>query len=131
MGKATLVARILLGLPFLVFGLNYFLEFMEPPPKDDAATAFLTGLGVGGFLWPIIKVVEITGGVMLITGRFVPLALTILAPVIVVIVAFHLVLAPDPQGLGMALAILALELFLAFAYRGNFKPMLRASAPPC
>lgn len=122
-------ARVVLGLLFFVFGLNYFLHFLpmpsEPPP--EAAATFLGGLTAAGYVFPLIKAIEVAAGVALLSNRFVPLALTLLAPIIVNIAAFHFLLAPS---FGMPIAILALELFLAWSYRAAFLPMLRALVVP-
>ncbi len=122
------VARVLLALPFLVFGLEYFLKFMPPqPPPPEAAMPFIIGLGAAGYLMPLMKIVEIAAAVALLSNRFVPLALTLLAPIIVNIVGFHFVLAPS---YGLPLTLLALELYLAWSYRAAFAPMLRAKVAP-
>ena len=122
------VARVLLGLPFVLFGLNYFVPFLPaPPPPPESAMPFLGGLMASGYIMPLIKTIEIAAGLALLSNRFVPLALTLLAPIIVNIVAFHFLLAPS---YGLPTFILALELYLAFSYRGAFLPMLRARVAP-
>src|SRR5258706_814056 len=98
--------RILLGLVFFVFGLNAFLGFIPQPPMPDKAGAFMGALAATGYMFPLIKGVEVIGGAMLLSNRFVPLALVLLAPNVVNIVLFHAVLAPG--GLGIALLVLAL-----------------------
>jgi uncharacterized membrane protein YphA (DoxX/SURF4 family) len=120
MKTATLIARILLGVIFLVFGLNGFLHFLPMPPMPQAAGAFFGALAATGYMVPLIFGWQVIGGTLLLVG-FVPLALLILAPVIVNIVAFHLYLAPD--GLGLGLLVAALETFLAWACRGTFRPL--------
>ena len=77
---------------------------------------------------PLIKGTEVLAGLLLLTGRFVPLALTLLAPVVVNIVLFHVVLAPG--SFAMLALIVAAELYLAWAYRDAFRPMLSATAKP-
>lgn len=122
------VARVLLGLPFFLFGMNYFLPFLPPqPPPPEAAMPYLGGLMASGFTMPIIKTIEVTAGIALLSNRFVPLALTLLAPIIVNIVAFHFTLAPS---YGLPSFILLLELYLAWTYRAAFLPMLRARVVP-
>jgi hypothetical protein len=122
------VARILLGLVFVVFGLNYFLEFLgPPPPMPERAMAFVGGLMASGYIFPIIKTIEVAAGFALLGNRFVPLALTLLAPIIVNIAAFHFVLAPS---YGLPIVLIALELYLAWTYRAAFAPMLRARVAP-
>jgi hypothetical protein len=90
--------------------------------------AFLGALAGTGYMFPLIKIVEVIGGSLLLSNRFVPLALAIVAPNVVNIVLFHAVLAPG--GLPVALLVLALELFTAWSYRDAFAPMLRARTAP-
>lgn len=117
-------ARVTLGLVFFVFGLNYFLEFLPPPPPaPERALAFFGGLMAGGYVMPLVKTVEIVAGAALLANRFVPLALTLLAPIVVNIAAVHFLLAPN---YGMASALVLLELYLAWTHRAAFLPMLRA-----
>jgi hypothetical protein len=121
-------ARILLGLLMVTFGLNYFLPFLPQAPVPGDAGAFLGALAASGYIFAIIKPVEIIAGLMLLSNSFVPLALTLLAPIVVAIVGFHAVLAP--AGIAPALVVLALELTLAYAYRHAFAPLFRAKSEP-
>jgi uncharacterized membrane protein YphA (DoxX/SURF4 family) len=116
------VARSLLGLIFLVFGLNFFFGFLPQPPVPEAALPFLGGLAASGYVFPVIKVLEVVTGVALLANRFVPLSLALLAPIVVNIFAFHALLAPPAT---FALVITALELYVAWAHRAAFLPMLR------
>jgi hypothetical protein len=123
------IARYLLGGGFVLFGLNGFLSFLpSPPPPPAAAMSFATALIATGYMFPLIKGTEVIAGLLLLGDRFVPLALALLAPVLVNIVAFHLFLAPD--GLLLPLALIVAELFLAWSYRDAFAPMLRARVEP-
>ena len=119
--------RVLLGLVFVVFGANKLLHFISPPPPTGRALAFFGGLAQSGYFLPLLAATEILGGALLLANRFVPLALTILAPVIVNIVAFHAFLAP--AGLGLPVVMLAAELALAWQHREAFAPLLAARAP--
>jgi len=125
--KVPVVARTLLGLAFLVFGANFFLHFLPEPSPPPEAGAFLGAL-VAGKILTIAKVIEVVAGLLLIGNRFVPLALTVLAPVEIGILAFHAVYAPS--GLPLPLILVALTIYLAWAYRAAFAPMLRARVEP-
>ena len=126
--KVILGARILLGLVFFVFGLNGFFHFLPQPPMSGPPAAFAGALFATGYMFPLIKATEVIGGALLLSGRFVPLALTVLAPVVVNIVAFHLFLAPS--GIVLPLVIVALGVFLAWSYRSSFAGVLRVNAVP-
>jgi hypothetical protein len=125
---APTAARLLLGLVFFVFGLNGFLQFIPQPPMPEKVGAFMGALAGTGYMFPLIKGVEVIAGALLLSNRFVPLALAILAPNVVNIVLLHAVLAPS--GLGIALFVLALELFTAWSYRGAYTAMLHARTTP-
>jgi len=113
------IVRILLGLVFLFFGSNAFFKFMGPPPEmHGQAGAFITALMSSGYMY-VIAVLQVLGGLCLLLGaRFVPLGLTLLGPVIVNIVLYHLFL--DPQGMPIAIVISVLALFLLWIYRFKF-----------
>src|SRR5688572_27791919 len=91
--KLPTVARIILGLIFFVFGLNGFLHFAPLPPMPEKATLFLGALGASGYMFTLIKATEILVGAALLANRFVPLALVVLAPVVLNIALFHVFLA--------------------------------------
>jgi uncharacterized membrane protein YphA (DoxX/SURF4 family) len=126
---ATTAARILLGLLFTVFGLNFFLHFLpNPPMQAGPALDFAGALMASGYVMTLVKTTEVVAGVALLSNRFVPLALALLAPVVVGIVGFHAVLAPATGA--AAYVTLVLEVALAYAYRGAFAPMLRMQVEP-
>ena len=120
--KLTTAARLLLGAVFTVFGLNGFLHFIPVPHPEGNALAFMGGLAASGYFFPLLKATEIITGVLLLSGRLVPLALTVLAPIVLNIVLYHALLAP--AGLALPVLVLALELYLAWSYRDAFRPML-------
>ena len=120
-------ARLFLGLVFTVFGLNFFLHFLPMGAAPPRAASFAAALFASGYFFPLLKTTEVVAGLLLLGGRFVPLALAVLAPIVINIVGFHLFLAPS--GVALALAILAAELYLAWTYRAAFAPMLRARTP--
>ena len=116
---ATVIARILLGLVFVVFGSNAFLHFipMGEPPKGLAGEYF-HAFAESGQVY-VIGALQVIAGAFLLIGRFVPLGLTILGAIIVNIWLFHLFLAPE--GFGPAIIVTILELFLVWRYRDAFK----------
>jgi uncharacterized membrane protein YphA (DoxX/SURF4 family) len=118
---AVIVARILLGLVFFVFGLNGLHPFMPNPPAPPAAAAFFGALLATHYMFVLIFGTQVVGGALLLLGVVVPFALVILAPVIVNILCFHTFLSPDL--LPLALVVAALELFLAWNYRASFAPL--------
>jgi uncharacterized membrane protein YphA (DoxX/SURF4 family) len=126
--KVTHAARILLGLIFFVFGLNGFFHFLPQPPMSGPPADFAGALVASGYMFPLLKGTEVIGGVLLLSGRLVPLALTVLAPVIVNIFAFHLFLAPS--GLALPVVIVALEIFLARSYWSAFASVVRVNVAP-
>ena len=99
---ASSIARVLLGLIFATFGLNGFLHFIPMPPPSGLAGQFLGVLFVSHYLVPVF-LVQLVGGALLLANRFVPLALAVLAPVIVNILLFHCLMAPE----GLPLACVA------------------------
>jgi uncharacterized membrane protein YphA (DoxX/SURF4 family) len=123
-------ARYALGAAFFVFGLNGFLNFIPPPtePMPEGAVAFGMALMKSGYLFQLIKGTEVLAGFLLLANRFVPLALVLLAPVLVNIVAFHLWLLPS--GIGLSLVLFGLELYLAWTYRRVYAPLLQARTAP-
>lgn len=119
------VARYLLGLMFTVFGLNGFLHFIpQPPPANPLAMQFLVSVSTSHFA-AFFFAVQVLGGVLLLSGFFVPLALTLLAAEIYNILAFHLTLAPG-IGPGLVAAILWVLVFLQ--YRESFQGIFRAKS---
>lgn len=121
----TIAVRILFGALFAFSGFtglfNLGPQSMEGMPAE--AVAFATALGESGFIMPVTKAVELVAGIMLLANRFAPLALALLAPLVVGIFGFHTLLAPS--GAAMAIVLAVAEIYLAWAYRESFKPMLR------
>ena len=93
----------------------------------EKVMTFVGALMQTGYMFPLIKGTEVLAGALLLANRFVPLALVLLAPVVVNIVAFHLFL--DPSSLATALVVLALEIYLAWSYRRAYSPLLTARTP--
>ena len=123
MKVATIIARVLLGLIFVVFGSNIFLHFIPmPPPQPGLLGDFTKALFLSHYLH-VVAVFQIVGGLFLLIGRFVPLGLLLLAPVIVNIGLIHVLM--DPSGLPMAAVVTLLEVFLIWRYRDAFAGILR------
>jgi uncharacterized membrane protein YphA (DoxX/SURF4 family) len=120
---ATLIARILLGLVFVVFGANFFLHFIpQPPPPPGLAGDYVKVFAASGYMY-VIGVLQLLSGLLLLIGRFVPLALTVLAAIIFNILVFHILMAPE--GLPIAIVVAVLDVFLIWAYRDRFAGILR------
>ncbi|HMF54256.1 MAG TPA: hypothetical protein VK593_07895 [Edaphobacter sp.] len=120
-----LIARILLGLVFTVFGLNTFLRFlpMTPPPGDAGVFAGLL-FKYGWFVF--LGVLYLIAGILLLLNRYVGVALTILGPIIVVILLFHITM--NPESIGLALVVAVLEIFLIYVHWHHFSPIYRGRA---
>jgi putative oxidoreductase len=118
MKYAIIIVRALLGLMFAIFGSNAFLHFIPMPPLEGNAAAFMGALVNSGYIYPIATL-QVLGGLLLLLGaRFVPLGLTLLGPVIVNIVLYHIFV--EPKGLGLACIVSIAALFLLWVYRYKF-----------
>ena len=118
----TIIARVLLGLVFAVFGSNAFLHFIPMPPMTGHPAEFIGSMYATGYL-TVIGALQVIGGLLLLAGFYVPLGLTLLGPIIVNIVLYHTFM--DHSGMPMALIISALWLFLLWQYRAAFLPLLK------
>jgi putative oxidoreductase len=115
---AVAMARVVLALPFLVFGLNHFLHFMPTPSQTlpEPATQFAGAMAASGYL-DFVKVLEVVGGALVLSGRLVPLGLTILTPIAANILLFEVFLVGS-IGPGVPLTVLCVALI--WAYRSHF-----------
>ena len=114
----TLIARILLGLIFVVFGLNGFLNFLSMGPMPTGlAGQFMGALFVSHYYW-VIAALQVVGGVLFLVNRFVPLALVLLGPVIVNILCYHVFL--NPSGAAPAAVVTVLWLIVFYGKRQYF-----------
>ena len=132
MRKSVVVCRVLMGLPIAVFGSNWFLKFMprvvdQTRDKSDfthEAYDLLVAFADSAFIMESIVLVHIAAGLMLISNRFLPLALAIHLPVTLMMVLFH---ARLDSATGMiAFPLAGLQLFLLHAYQNSFRPLLQA-----
>jgi uncharacterized membrane protein YphA (DoxX/SURF4 family) len=122
MSKLPLIARIILGLIFTIFSINFFIPFLPPPEFNENAANFIGALMGSGYLFHVMKIVELSCGILLLIGFRVPLALVLLAPIILNIFLFHVFL--EPSTMAMGILILVLELYLAWNYREAYAGIL-------
>ena len=113
-----LIARLLLGLIFVVFGLNGFLNFLSMGPMPTGlAGQFIGALFQSHYFW-IVAGLQIVGGLLLLVNRFVPLALVVLGPIIVNIILYHLFL--NPAGIALAIVVTILWFTVFYGHRQYF-----------
>jgi uncharacterized membrane protein YphA (DoxX/SURF4 family) len=124
------IARVLVGLPLFISGLNGLLHVLpEPTPQiSEGAMAFSEALMKTGYMLQLIFITQLIVGLLLLINRFVPLALVLFAPFMINSIAFHSVL--EHTGLPFAAVFLLLELYLAWQYRQYFVSVLTAKAKP-
>src|ERR1700704_1146878 len=114
----TLIARLLLGLTFVVFGLNGFLNFLSMGPMPiGLAGQFMGALFLSHYYW-VVAALQIAGGALLLANRFVPLALVLLGPVVVNIICYHVFL--NPSGAPPAAVVTVLWLIVFYRNRQHF-----------
>ena len=125
MKLAITISRYLLGLMFTVFGLNGFLHFIpQPPPASPVALQFMTAMA-GSHFFVLVFLVQLTAGILLLVNRFVPLALVLLAPVLVNILNYHILM--DPSGLPAGIVAVILWFVVFYGVRGAFAGILRST----
>jgi uncharacterized membrane protein YphA (DoxX/SURF4 family) len=122
----VLIARILVGLPFLVLGLDHFVKVLTLPAPElpERALGYMTALSTTGYM-DVVKVLEVVGGALILSGRLTPLGLVLATPVAVNIALFDLFLMQQP-GLGVVLTVLCG--FLVWAYRSHFAGVFTTQA---
>jgi hypothetical protein len=124
--KPTIAARVLLGIMFFGIGLNGLLRLVPLPQAEGPAAAFMDGLIASRYFFPLLFVTCLLTGAALAIGRYVPLALTVLAPIIVNIAVMHLFVPSSGAEMCLAALVTVLEIFLAWSYRAAFRPLLHA-----
>jgi putative oxidoreductase len=129
MRAISAIARYLAGVVFLVFGLNGFLNFVPLPPPAGIAGQFMEALYASHYLW-VIFAFQLVAGVLLLANRYVPLALAMLAPVIVNILSFHVLMAPSGLPLALFVAVLWAVIFVDVrpAFAALFQARVQARA---
>ena len=122
MKNATLIFRILLGFIYLVFGLDYFLHFIPYQPMHTGkAAALKDGLIGSGYIYPMMKTIQIIGGISLLVNRYAPFFSVVLFPISLNVLLFHTILVPS--GWLMGVFLIGPNLFLGYAYRECYKGM--------
>jgi putative oxidoreductase len=119
---AETIARILLGLVFVFFGSNAFLNFLHAQPMTGPAGDFINAMMTTGYV-KVVGFCQVAGGLILLIGRFIPLGLTLLGPVIVNILCFHIFL--NHEGWPVAAVVAALALFVLWRHRASFAGLLK------
>lgn len=121
---AAIICRYLLGLIFLVFGLNGFLQFIPMGPMPTGVAGQFLGALMQSHYTVIVAGLQLAGAILLLVNRYIPLALTLLAPIIVNIVLFHALMAP--AGLPIALVVTVLWILLFLSVRSAFTGIFQA-----
>ncbi|MBT4763211.1 MAG: hypothetical protein HOO06_16070 [Bdellovibrionaceae bacterium] len=124
--KIYMGARILFGLGFFIFGLNGFLQFMPNPPTTPEAGALMGAFANTGYFFPMIKIIEISVGVLLLANLFAPLAIVLIAPILVGITTIHLFL--NPAGIPIMIVLHVLHGIVAYGYKEYYKGILTKKA---
>lgn len=120
MKTTTIILRIVPGLIYLIFGLDYFLHFIPyQPAHTGAAAALKNGLMAAGYLYPMMKSIQIVGGISLLINRYAPFFAVVLFPISLNVFLFHTVLVPS--GWLMGVLLLFPNLFLGYAYRKYYR----------
>lgn len=118
---AVIVVRSLMGLLLLFASVTFLLQLITPAPPVGAMKTFTDGLAASTYLMPLVKVLELVCAIAFLTGRFVPLAAVVLAPITVNIVLVHVFL--DPKGLPVALFLAFANAFVAYYHRAVYRPL--------
>jgi len=123
----VLISRILVGLIYLIFGLDYFLHFIPYQPEHTgAAQAFKSGLVAAGYFYPMLKSIQIIGGLSLLTNRYAPFFAVVLFPISLNVLLFHTLLAPS--GWLMGVTLIVPNLLLGYGYRKYYSGMFTTVA---
>ena len=120
---ALIIIRSLMGLLFLFSSITFLFKLFPPPELTGAMKTFNSGLEVSVYLIPLAKFIELVCGIAFLSGKFVPLATVLISPIIVNILFIHIFLGP--QGLPVAIFLMLANLFVAYNYRENYKPLLK------
>ncbi len=120
---AVIIVRSLMGLLLLFASITFLFKLITPPPPTGAMKTFSDGLEASVYLMPTAKVIELVCGLAFLSGRFVPLATILIAPIIVNILGVHLFLGHE--GLPVAILLVLANAFLAYHHRDSYKPLFK------
>lgn len=122
MKTIVVIVRVVLGLIFTAFSLAFFFKLMPPQEMDERTQTVMAGIFASGYIMPVVKFLELICGIAFLTGRFVPLALVMIFPIVLNIFLFHAFL--EPGGMIVPIILLGSNLFLAFFYRERYQNVL-------
>jgi len=120
---AMVIVRTLMGLLFIFAAIVVLFKLAPVPELTGVAKTFNDGIFAVGYFVPMLKIVELTCGILFVIGRFVPLATILIAPIIVNIFAYHAFI--DNSGLPVAVFLVAANIFVAFYYRVVYRELFR------
>ena len=120
---AMILVRSLMGLLFLFASVTYLFKLITPPPLTGAMKVFNDGIEASVYLMPTVKVIELVCGLAFLSGRFVPLASVLIAPIIVNILLVNVFLLPE--GIPLAVFLVLANAFLAYYHRDSYRPLFR------
>ena len=124
--KLFTLTRLGLGLLFVIFGLNGFLNFIPMPTPTPEAADFLGALFKTGFIFPVIKSIEVLVGLSLLANRFVTLSLVVITPILTVIGLHNFML--DPNGIPLTLLIIGMFAILVYKNKDNYQQLISAKS---
>lgn len=122
MKVATIISRVLLGLIYLVFGLDYFLHFIPYQPNHTGrVAAFKAGLMGIGYFYPMLKSIQVVAGLSLLLNRYAAFAAVVVFPISLNVFLYHTILVPS--GWLMGVLLLVPNIFLGYAWWHYYKSM--------
>ena len=122
MKNATIISRIILGFIYLVFGLDYFLHFISYQPNHTGrVAAFKAGLLGVGYFYPMMKSIQIIGGISLLVNQYAPFSAVVVFPISLNVLLYHTILVPS--GWLMGIILIVTNLFLGYSYRKYYSGM--------
>jgi putative oxidoreductase len=124
----VIIVRVLMGLIFVAASIVFLFKLVPQPELKGSAKSFMEGIQAAGYFLPLLMGTELVCGLALVIGRFVPLATVVIFPITLHILLYHIFVAPE--GLPVAIVLLLANLFLAYACRKHYEPLLAAKLRP-